>query len=340
MSKVLIIGPGRNSNGGISKVISCYQTTDFWKAEDVTWIESHCSGPVAKKLFVLLRGIILFIFALPRAKIAHIHFTGRNSANRKFLFYLMSRLFKIKIVSHVHAPNLGDLADIANFPFIHMIKNSDRVISLAPLWTKALNDIVHREYIVLNNPSAGYCSLSNKKEKIILFAGKLESRKGYIDLINAFARIKERQNYKLILAGDGDIKHARQLIVDLQLQDVEVTGWLQTKEMMALFSRASIFVLPSYGEGFPISIIDAMSNNCAVITTPVGGIPDLLTDAVTCFFVHQGDTDALAAALDELITNDIIRGEIALNGYTLAVRIFDKINITKKLSQIYSELLV
>jgi glycosyltransferase involved in cell wall biosynthesis len=334
-----MIGPGSRTKGGIAKVILYYQSTAFWKDEDVKWIETYCTGSSKEKIWTFFSALISFLGALRGAKIAHIHFTGRTSANRKYVFYLLSKVFRLKIISHIHAPNLDDLTAIATFSFRRMIRGSDRVISLSPLWSKALAVLVDRDYVVLSNPAGRFTSTEILKEKIILFAGKLEDRKGYLDLIEAFARISNKHGYTLVLAGDGEVERARELIADRHMRDATATGWLKPTEMMDLFGRAGIFVLPSYGEGFPVSIIDAMSSNCAVITTPVGGIPDLLTDLDTCLFIQPGDIQALSTALAVLTADEVQRRAIASNGHALALRNFDKDKITGKLAKIYSDLL-
>ena len=96
--------------------------------------------------------------------------------------------------------------------------------------------------------------------------------------------------------------------------------------------------MPSYGEGFPISIIDALCNKCAVIATRVGGIPFLLKNEETCLFVIPGETTSIAESIERLLGDDALVNRLATNGYNLAIKEFDIDVITKVLSNIYKEL--
>lgn len=338
MSRVLMIGPSSRALGGIVKVIEYYRNTPFWEEEEIVWIETHCNGNNWQKLSILSKSIIQYCLKIKRAKIAHIHFTGGTSANRKFIFFLIGKIFGLKIVSHLHTPMLN-YPKIINWTFKTMVKSSDQVIVLSPAFATALDKrIKKRAYIILNNPSQGFCSDNCEKEDIILFAGRLEKKKGYQDLIEALGHIRQNNGYTVILAGNGEIQEANYLIKNHQLKNIKTVGWLDSYEMIKLYEKAKIFVLPSYGEGFPISIIDALSNKCAVITTPVGGIPDYLNDEETCLFINPGDITGLAESINKLTENEQLRTRLALNGHKLAKEVFDVRKITHKLSNIYKKL--
>ena len=178
------------------------------------------------------------------------------------------------------------------------------------------------------------------KNRLILYAGKLESRKGYYDLLMAIKQVNNLNDYHVIFAGNGKIEKARKFIKSNDLQNVHVIGWQNETEIETLFKRAEIFILPSYGEGFPISIIDALSNKCAVITTPVGGIPDILTDKFDCIFVEPGNISALSNAIRTLTLNQNseIRERIADNGYKTAYHNFNLNRLSKELENIYNSI--
>jgi len=334
-----MVGPGLKANGGIVKVIEYYKNYKlFWDQQDIFWIESHCDGSKFRKLIIVIKSIFVLIKKARKAKVVHLHFSGGSSSNRKIIFFVISKFFRLKIVSHLHTPILN-FTNIINWSFKTMVKKSDVVIVLSPVFVEALkNKIANREYIILNNPSQGFYSDDVNKEKIILFAGRVEEKKGYHDLINSLALIKSLNHYRVILAGSGEINKAEGLIKKFKLKNVKTVGWLGSKEIIEVFKKSQIFILPSYGEGFPISIIDALSNKCAVITTPVGGIPDFLEDGETCLFFKPGDIEGLADSIERLIKDNELKNKLVENGYTLAKKSFDIGVITKKLGSIYSNL--
>lgn len=83
--------------------------------------------------------------------------------------------------------------------------------------------------------------------------------------------------------------------------------------MKARFVDASVFVLPSYAEGLPLAILEAMAWQCAVVTTPVGNIPDVIESESNGILVAPGDVEGLAEALRRLVEDDDLRRRLSLN---------------------------
>ena len=111
-----------------------------------------------------------------------------------------------------------------------------------------------------------------------LYLGRLGQTKGTYDLVNAFAALPEavRARARLVLAGDGDVEGMRKLAAP-SASRVRVLSWIDAHERDRLLAASDVFVLPSYAEGVPMSLLEAMAAGLPCITTPVGGIPDVLT---------------------------------------------------------------
>jgi glycosyltransferase involved in cell wall biosynthesis len=84
---------------------------------------------------------------------------------------------------------------------------------------------------------------------------------------------------------------------------IDHLGPVSLEERLAFFKRADVFVLPTYAEGTPISMLEAMAAGLPVVSTPVGGIPDVVEDGVEGFIVKPGDVEALADRLARLIND-------------------------------------
>jgi len=132
----------------------------------------------------------------------------------------------------------------------------------------------------------------------ILFLGWVTKNKGVYDLIHAVEKIKNK-NFILEIAGNGDeFKNLKKLLQKNGLsKKVHLLNWVYGKEKKQLLNRADIFVLPSYREGMPNSLIEAMSSNTAVISTTVGGIPDLVKSGINGILVNPGEIEALRNAI-------------------------------------------
>jgi glycosyltransferase involved in cell wall biosynthesis len=138
---------------------------------------------------------------------------------------------------------------------------------------------------------------------VILFVGRLIAAKGIYDLLDAMPVVLRRASVQLLVVGDGPERaalegRARSLGIDSQ---VVFTGYLQGAELALAYQRADIFALPSFfAEGFPSSILEAMSAGLPVITTQIRGMADHLVEGVNALFVPVRNPAAVARAILEL----------------------------------------
>jgi colanic acid/amylovoran biosynthesis glycosyltransferase len=134
--------------------------------------------------------------------------------------------------------------------------------------------------------------------------GRLSEQKGQLVLLDALAALARAGiTVKTIIAGDGPLRpllehRIRQLGLSGQ---VELTGWLSNSQVRSLILSARAVVLPSFAEGLPVVLMEAMALSRPVITTYVAGIPELVTDKICGWLVPAGDVDALAAGIRECL---------------------------------------
>jgi len=152
-----------------------------------------------------------------------------------------------------------------------------------------------------------------------LTVARVEPTKGIHDLILAFTKVvRNYRDWKLVIVGPVNNKHyynyLQELIKKLRVNDnVVFLGEISDSELARIYMEASIFILPSYVEGFSIARVEALAYGLSVITTATGG-----SEVVrgVRFIVKPGDIDGLAEALEKLINDDVLRtllSEAALN---------------------------
>jgi glycosyltransferase involved in cell wall biosynthesis len=138
----------------------------------------------------------------------------------------------------------------------------------------------------------------------IVCVGRLCEQKGQLLLIEALALLQKKGlALDLVLAGDGEMRSELEfLIAQHQLQQrVRITGWISSDQVREEILAARALVLPSFAEGLPVVIMEAMALRRPVLTTYVAGIPELVLPGINGWLFAAGDVDALAAVLEEFL---------------------------------------
>jgi glycosyltransferase involved in cell wall biosynthesis len=142
--------------------------------------------------------------------------------------------------------------------------------------------------------------------RVLLSVGRLSFEKGHADLVRAFDLLRQRNPdlpMRLVLAGDGpERSNLRLLCEHLGLgADISLVGYQH--DVRPYYAMADLFVLPSHSEGSPNVLLEAMSMEVPVVTTSVGGIPELVTHGSDALLVEKCDVRSLADALAQVLQN-------------------------------------
>lgn len=177
-------------------------------------------------------------------------------------------------------------------------------------------------------------------KKQILYAGTINARKGYADMIKAFAQIAEKYNdWKIVFAGNGEIEQGKALAATLGIgSQVVFLGWVNGDAKDRAFKESAIFCLPSYAEGFPMAVLDAWAYGLPVITTPVGGIPDIAEDGKNLLLFTPGDTQMLARQMERMIEDEQLRESMVKESKQLVQSIFSVEVINEQIGCLYKDL--
>ena len=121
------------------------------------------------------------------------------------------------------------------------------------------------------------------------------------------------QGYTLVICGDGPYKeHLERLIRKLDLDTVQLLGWVTDERLRYEYETASIFVLPSSAESFGIVLLEAMASGCAIITTNITGCVEVVAD--TALLIRPGNADDIKNAVLRLINDDELRCDLGQRG--------------------------
>lgn len=344
-SKVLVIATSRKTRGGITSVVKAYENSPLWDKFHCKWIETHRDGGAFTKLSYLLKGFLQFLLCVPFYDIIHIHTSEPPSALRKVLFMAVSKMLGKKVIVHFHSFSVDTtIKSKYQNVYRYLFGKADVVLVLSKYWQDELCrtfGFKDSKVKVLYNPcTTEVSSKAYPKRKQILYAGTVNARKGYADMIKAFAQIVNRySDWSIVFAGNGEIEEGKALASQLGIAKQTVfLGWVRGEDKDKAFKEASIFCLPSYAEGFPMGVLDAWAYGLPVITTPVGGIPDIAIDGKNCLLFNPGDVDVLAKQMDKMMSSDELRKLVASESNELAKGIFSVEKVIERLGNIYQDL--
>jgi glycosyltransferase involved in cell wall biosynthesis len=226
------------------------------------------------------------------------------------------------------------------------MRRCDRIVVIGGYW----RDLLVREVglspsrvVLVHNgaPTHGIpTTRTSDKAPRLLMLGELGHRKGTEDVIAALATPEVRQgNWSAVLAGNGPVDKFRASVASLGLADrIDLPGWRNTEQVRDLLQTADILLLPSRHEGLPMAILEAMAAGVAVISTPVGAIPDAIIDSESGLLVPPGDVPALARAILRLLTDQQLRRRLADNARSRFEEMFTIDRTADGVAALYREL--
>jgi len=177
--------------------------------------------------------------------------------------------------------------------------------------------------------------------KRILWVGRMSIEKNLPTLIEAFASVvKQMPDAILTLVGDGDRrKEVEKLIRDLGITaKVRLVGMRSQTEVAEYMRQCDVFTLPSLSEGFPLTVIEAMSIGRPVVVAAVGALPDLIQQAHNGYLVDPRDAGQLTATLVNLLADPNKRQEVG-EAAAQSVEQLSWDRIAKKMYQVYQDIL-
>ena len=350
----LTIATDIDGMGGVATVLTIYRESGFFSKWNIRLISTHSS----KKTLFGLNRLFLYLFALLKVaayqlfcnvSLVHIHMSSRGSYLRKSLLVRLVKALGGKVILHLHGAEFNSFysKECSQKKQRHIKKTfemADAVIVLSSqwlLWAKETLDRSDHVTVIYNAVPSLPISRTKSVPGLVVFLGRIGLRKGAHDLIRAFAQVKVACPYaRLVLAGDGDIDTAKAEAESLGLSNsVDFLGWISGLNKKELLSRADLYCLPSYYEGFPMGVLEAMSAGVPIVASRAGGIPDAIADKKEGLLVDAGDIDGLAQALITVIKNRELNNTYARVAYKKFDENFSLSAIMPQLDALYAKLL-
>jgi glycosyltransferase involved in cell wall biosynthesis len=176
----------------------------------------------------------------------------------------------------------------------------------------------------------------------VMYAGRIDREKGLFDLLECGKYLcEQRSDILFIIAGEGrDLNILKQKTKELNLQDKFLfLGQIDREQIVKWYHRASIFILPSYHEGLPTVLLEAMSCGLPVIATNVRGNRDLISPGENGILVPAHSPEKMAEAISTLIDDEAMRNRIGQNARNTIEKKYTWDKISKKMLECYESLI-
>ncbi len=366
-NKLLIVGAFPPSNkkifGGIVTICRILLNSSFSDHYELVLIDStQISNPppsiVVRTLLAFLRFTkFLKVFFTSKPDAVLLFTSDGLSVIEKGAMAWVVRLKPIPIFLFPRGAGLIQTVQASRFErtwVIAAMRGATHILCQGPAWQRFAKDVLgfsENQLAIIKNWSATDQLLRIGKLRsftsevgvpCMLYLGWLEKEKGIFELLEASLSLSKKHFFRLLIAGRGNAEiKARAFVQSHELQDViEFVGWVEGETKEDLLKKSDILILPSWAEGFPNAIIEAMAAKLAVVVTTVGNVPDLITDGQQALLVPPKDNKALELAIDRLLLEPKFRAELAERGHAFAHHNFSVTQGVANLTSVIDEAIV
>lgn len=364
---ILIVGPLPPPYGGVATAVLNLLNSDLQKTFKLIHLSTYTKRPNSKKgkldilnilafLKQLVKLILIIILTWP--KVVQIETSLGVSFLKNSFFIISSKIAKRKIILSVYGDihgksfeNLYCQLPRISQKYIKFILNlCDKVkvesqkrknFFMEKLKLSESNIWVIPNAVYLDKISKNY----NNSKPELLFVGWIDKNKGIFDLLKSIEILK-RQGYNFrtkILGSEGrrgELKRVMNYIKDKNINDVvEIFRERPHHEIKQFYSSADIYLLPSYFEGLPYTILEAMAYGLPIISTKVGAIPEVIEEGINGFLIKPGNVGALTEKIEILIKDRILREKIGKNNREKIEKEYSMDKQVEKYKKIYNTLL-
>lgn len=343
--KVLMVGPDRSVHGGISGVVNNYYDAGITEKVDLNYIGTMVEGSKLRKLWQAVKAYIKFLKLLPEYPIVHVNVASDSSYYRKSLFIKAAKRAGRKIVIHQHGGDFEtfyekEQNDRGRAKIRQVLGMGDVFLVLSPALEQFFKGILEPSKVILF-PNAVPVPSDIEKEygkQKILFLGRLCKEKGLRELFSVLPQLHGQFPQMHVLLGG--IWEDEELLEEAAKMKEYVTdlGWLQGEAKKDYLRTSDLFVFPTYFEGQPVSVLEAMAYQCGIVATRVGGIPQMIEQEQTGLLIEPKDPEGLKSALEKLLSDPDLCERLGKNARVKIEKEFSIEKSLQELIKIYQQL--
>lgn len=323
-TKILMVGMSlTKTRGGISTLIGEILNSDLKEDFAIEYIESQAEDfQRFDKLTFAIRAVFQFLAQIitKNPSLVYVHIGSNASLYRESSFVVLAKIFDKKTVAHFHAGDVEEYLEkqssLGRKYISWAISRGDKLIAVSKDSANKLQKLAPKNEIEIIVNAIDTKSFAFSPDRLaerngsvrLLFVGAMGKLKGETDLADAIKILAEKHSdFRVSFLGFGS-ENLENYCKKLGIENfIEFIGAVSLKERIAFFENADIFVLPTYAEAMPMSVIEAMAAGLPTVSTTVGGIPELIEEAEEGFLVEPANIEKLAEKLSVLIENQDLR---------------------------------
>jgi glycosyltransferase involved in cell wall biosynthesis len=308
-------------------------------------ISNFSEGSFARRSYMALKAIAQIILLRNRLDVVHIQVAAGLSIERDLALAIVARIGRLPVIAQFHGAgqiddfNNGSPGHRLSYRWLLRICHNVALGPKACEWLRSVNTNV-RACVIPNGVDVPpqVWPFPDGPPKLV-FVGRLGVRKGIFDLLQALESVhRSGLRIQLDLLGDGDLDEVRLAVKSSELlrDYVSILGWRDEIAVREALRAAWALVLPSYAEGLPMAILEAMATGRAVIATRVGEIENLVVDGLSGLLIDPGDIAGLGSALRRLADDPKYTQLLGIEGYEIARGRFTNELVLMKLEELYT----
>ncbi|RIJ47606.1 glycosyltransferase family 1 protein [Maribellus luteus] len=354
MLKILLITPNLNIPGGVTefnKMLLHYSSLKIISFN--LWGAGKKQNKVTK-FFALILNIFRFtaIVIVSKANIVHLGPSlGSNSIKRDGIMCVIAKFFNKKVYLHWHGwnPDNEFLLEPPKLRFIQ--KTIFRANHITFLSSHFQSLFISKGYknssnvgntFVDDNLLKDFKLSSNSKSTVnILFLSTISKNKGIYLALDVFSSLADDHNITFTIAGSGPELENIKMQVPKNLQNkIFFLGHVSGAKKVEAFNEADIYIFPSYYEGMPTSVLEAMAFGLPVVCSKVGAIPDFFENSKMGFIHDKNDIEAFKNSIKKLINDEALRNSIGRFNHKFATEYFLASKAVARIDADYKQLLI
>ena len=351
--KILLVSPSFRLEGGVvefNKMLLKYGSANYLLFE----ISSGLQTNKLLKFFCLIWDYVRFLGQLLLNNIDVVHINpslGANAIKRDGIFVKLAKVLNKQVYVHWHGwnPENEHLLEGDNLKFIkNTFFKADHIKFLSEGFKKKFDELGYRnqlsvgstfvdDELVKNLPERNF----NKEAITLLFLSTISTNKGIYVALNTFKELqKTHPELNLVIAGDGaELENTKAMVNNENIPNVSFTGFVSGAEKRDVFLKADIYLFPSFYEGMPTSVLEAMCFGLPIVCSNVGAIPEIFEEGkMGHIILKKNDVYQYKEAIANIIGNKVILEEMSVYNNDLGKKCYLASKIVERIENDYLNL--